>query len=361
MSRPVICLPPRPRIAIPIVAGIGNALLAVPLVRQLGRGVERCHITIIARTAAMAEVFRRLPEVREVRLMRPEALGMALGVRLVPRPDLCLIPFPSNRWQYYMLALASGARQRLLHSYPVGRLAALGCLPATRLPAVRGLHDVVQNLFLLRPLGIEPNLDDAPNFPLLPAERQRVGELLAGAGLPADSRPIVIHAGSANTVLAAAKRWPPDRYAALIEALRRLFPEPVLILEGPDELGVAEAIGRFCGPNRPAVLPLRGPLAEAAAVLERAVLYVGTDSGLAHLAAAVGTPPVTLFAPSDPERVCPFGYRHLVVQPRGRSCAPCFQYPWTACRPKLKCRPPLCIDDVHPDDVLEAVKRARGG
>jgi ADP-heptose:LPS heptosyltransferase len=49
-------------------------------------------------------------------------------------------------------------------------------------------------------------------------------------------------------------------------------------------------------------------------LLERATLYVGSDSGLAHLAAAVGTPPVTLFGPADPDRVSPFGYRDLVVQ-----------------------------------------------
>src|SRR5438105_14215810 len=88
----------------------------------------------------------------------------------------------------------------------------------------------------------------------------------------------------------------------------------VVLVEGPDEEGVASEILRGASVS-PKVVKLTGPLADAAVLLERAALYVGSDSGLAHLAAAVGTPAVTIFAPADPDRVFPFGYRHLVVQP----------------------------------------------
>ena len=108
------------------------------------------------------------------------------------------------------------------------------------------------------------------------------------------------------------------------------------------------------------VLRLTGPLGDAAAVLERAALYVGSASGLAHLAAAVGTPALTLFAPADPNRVCPFGYRHLVVQPP-RDCAPCFLYPWQATRPKMRCREPMCITLIEVDAVMTAVREALNG
>ena len=351
-------LPENPRIVMPIVAGIGNALLAVPLVRQLKRGLPGSHITIIARIAPMAQVFERLPEVDEVRLMKPGSLGMGLSMSRRPRPDVCAIPFPSNRWQYSLLALASGARIRITHSYPVGRFRSLGFLPAIRVPAVRGLHDVVQNLALLRLLGIEPDLTEAPRFLLTDTDRHRAAEMLHSLGITADTRPIIIHAGSARTPIGAAKRWSPEHYGHLIDALTRQFGTNILIFEGPDELGVADEIRRACTTFKPPALLLRGPLAEAAALLERAHLYIGSDSGLAHLAAAVGTPPVTLFAPSDPERSCPCGYRHLVVQPRGRDCAPCLLYPFRSTRPIVQCRPPLCINNIHIDDVLAAINRA---
>src|SRR5262249_54049961 len=83
-------------------------------------------------------------------------------------------------------------------------------------------------------------------------------------------------------------------------------------------------------------------------------IYAGTDSGLAHLAAAVGTRAVTIFAPADPGRVCPFGNRDLVVKP-DKPCSPCFMYPWESTYPKMKCRPPFCIDEVSVEQVMAAV------
>lgn len=356
----MITLPSNPRVVIPIVAGIGNALMTVPLVRQLKRNLPHAHLTIIARLPAMAQVFDRLPEVDQVLVMDKGSLGYArsmLGAAKTRRPDLVILPFPSNRWQYMMLALASRARRRLLHAYPVGYLRALGFLPAHRIPAVRGLHDVAQNLALLRPLGFEPDLTEAPAFPLRPDEQTRAESMLHEIGLNPSDRPIALHPGCARTILAQAKRWPPGSYAALYGHLAGLFGDRIVLLEGPDEAGVGQEIARLAHPHPIKILPLKGSLGEAAAVLQRAELYVGSDSGLAHLAAAVGTPPITLFAPADPDRVCPFSYRHLVLQPPKRPC-PCFLYPWEAPYPKMRCTQAECIQHITVDSVVEKVRQA---
>src|SRR4051794_12867146 len=102
---------PNPTIIIPIVAGIGNALMAGPMVRQLKQGLPGSRIIIIARIQPMGEVFKRMAEVDEVRIMGKGTAGMARSMLDAQelRGDVCLIPFPSNRWQYMMLALASGA------------------------------------------------------------------------------------------------------------------------------------------------------------------------------------------------------------------------------------------------------------
>jgi ADP-heptose:LPS heptosyltransferase len=346
------------RVVIPIVAGIGNALLAVPMVRQLRRNRPETHITILARLPAMGEIFQRLEEVDEVRPLGRGNVGMLRTMLKVRRalPDVFLIPFPSNRWQYMMLALASGAGRRVLHRYPVGYVRALGFVPARRVTAVRGQHDVNQNLMLLRELGIEPQLDERPIFPLNDEDRRRGIELIESTGLSGEARPIAIHPGSAQTVLAQAKRWPPQRYAQLITQLRERFGDRIIVLEGPDEAGVSGEIAAHLPGQALRSVRLCGPLGEAAALLERAEFYVGSDSGLAHLAAAVGTPPVTLFAPADPDRVCPFGHRHLVVQPPV-SCSPCLQYPWQSCRPKVRCRPPMCIEKIEVGTVMDVVAR----
>jgi ADP-heptose:LPS heptosyltransferase len=269
------------------------------------------------------------------------------------KPDAYLVPFPSNRWQYSLLAATSGARRRILHGYPIGRWRALHFLPSTRVPAVRGIHDVEQNLRLLEPLGLAP--DDKPHPPVFRlSDHERAGAMLA---FSKQERWIIVHAGSAQTVLAQAKRWPTEKYRELIRALRNELGERIVVVEGPDEAGMANEIVGDTGAAYP--FKLSGPLGEAAALLERAELYVGTDSGLAHLAAAVGTPAVTIFAPADPDRVCPYGYRHLVVQPPPPCDKPSFLYPWESTYPKLRGGDSeRCIERVTVESVMATVRRA---
>jgi ADP-heptose:LPS heptosyltransferase len=340
---PILNLPhERPlRVVIPMVSGIGNALLAVPMVRQLKRHLPDCQISVIARLRPMADVLGRLPEVSQVLVSGGGLKGhlrcATWGRRL--RPHLYLVPFPSNRWQYSVLAKFSGAPCVAMHAYPVGHWRALHGLVPRLLPAQRGLHDIVQNLRLLTLLGAQPDYGDSPIFEPTEPERLAAQKRLTAAGLSPQERPMIVHAGSGQTVVGRAKRWPTEQYAKLIALLMRERPEPIVLVEGPDERGVAVEIADAavaCGAaQRPAVIALDGPLGEAAALLQRAGLYVGSDSGLAHVAAAVGTRAVTLFAPADPDRVCPYGQRDLVVQPP-RSCAPCLLYPWHSPYPKTR-------------------------
>ncbi len=354
--------PPHPRVVVPIVAGIGNALLAVPLVRELKRGLPDCAITIIARTNAMAEPFRRLSEVAEVMVTGKGIMEIWRDIAWSrkQRPDVYLVPFPSNRWQYSLLALFSGARVRLIHSYPAGYLRAMHFI-GTRVPAERGIHDVQQNLNLLKMLGIEPAPARAPTFVLSEEDHRSASAVLEELGFTGDRKPIIIHAGSGQTIFAQAKRWPPASYALLIAEIQRELGDRVLVIEGPDERGVADEILKSppiaMGGLEPKVLRLTGSLGTAAAILQRAEMYVGSDSGLAHLASSVATPAVTLFAPAEPDRVCPFGNRDLVVQAQ-TSCAPCAQYPWQTTYPKVLCKEPMCITTITIDAVMEKVRRA---
>jgi ADP-heptose:LPS heptosyltransferase len=391
--------PDQLRVVVPMVAGVGNALMALPMVRQIKLNKPRARVTVVALTDAMGEPFRRLGQVDQVLVSGPGVSGISRAVRMIrdQQPDVFLVPFPSNRWQYNMLALGSGANRVIMHGYPIGRFSTMTWASgAERVKAERGVHDVVQNLRLLRSLGIEPDETDRPRFVLNEQDRARATKRLHEIGLGKTDDFIAIHAGSARTVLARAKRWPAQNYAALIDALAAQTNLALVVLEGPDEAGVADEIisassssaaapspdtlGEGGGvaearASRQALIPtlsrstgradkaialrLTGPLGDAAAVLERANLYVGSDSGLAHLAAAVGTRAVTLFAPADPDRVCPFGNRDLVVQPP-RECSPCFMYPWQATKPKMRCREPMCITFIDVEHVMQRVRQALG-
>ncbi|MGC4030509.1 MAG: glycosyltransferase family 9 protein [Tepidisphaeraceae bacterium] len=340
---------------IPVVAGIGNALMAEPMVRQLKAYRPDARVVVLAMIPPMAAVFAGIAGVETVVTGRGlKKLIQSVGTTRKLKPDVYLVPFPSNRWQYNALATASGAKQTILHGYPVGRFSALNFLHGNRVPAEKGLHDVVQNLRLLQPLGITPDYADVPRFNPTPADHAKAEAQLADLGLH-DCPFVVVHAGSAKTILAEAKRWPSEKYAALVERVVKETGKQALIIEGPDEAGIAREILQHCRDlNGIHTLQLKGPLGESAALLARASFYVGTDSGLAHLAAAVGRRAVTLFAPADPDRVCPAGCRDLVIQPPdGRAAS--FLYPWQNTKPKLPPEERGRINTIAVEQVMEKV------
>ncbi len=349
-------------IIIPIVAGIGNALMAVPMVRRLKSILPESSIIVLANNEAMAEIFRRCNEVEDVIIMQKGVVGKIKTVLKMRglKADIFLTPFPSNRWQYSLLASCSGAKRKIMHSYPKGRFRAFSFLPSERFPAQRGLHDVEQNMLLLTKLGIEKSNAfekvEPPSFTVCDQDRKQAQALLEKAGFIEGQNPIIVHAGSAQTNLAEAKRWPAEKYGELIQQLENEFGRRIVLVEGPDEIGVGQSIFKHICSAKPFIIHLRGSLGYAAALFEMADLYVGSDSGLAHLAAAVGTPAVTLFGPADPERVCPFGQRGLVVQAEGKKCAPCNRYPWETPYPQIKCREnTYCIHEISLQAVMEKV------
>jgi ADP-heptose:LPS heptosyltransferase len=203
-------------------------------------------------------------------------------------------------------------------------------------------------------LGIQPVVPDPPRFALTDEDHSQASGVLDQAGIRSEF--VVVHAGSARTVLAEAKRWPEASYAKLVETIRDETGLTVLIVEGPDEVGVADRIvAHIANRSRIVTLPLRGSLGASAAILSKSAFYVGTDSGLAHLAAAVGRRAITLFAPADPDRVCPFANRDLVVQPEGLTDL-AFLYPWESTRPALR---PGRLDDIQRITVEQVMVKIR--
>jgi len=116
------------------------------------------------------------------------------------------------------------------------------------------------------------------------------------------------------------KAWPVENYVQLANALTDLF-SAVILDGGPAETAVTAAVAK--GLQLPYVdLAGKTSLLQAAAVLERASLFVGSDSGLGHVAAAVATPTLTLFSNDTPERVLPWGkHSHWLTSADGAAAS----------------------------------------
>jgi heptosyltransferase-1 len=170
----------------------------------------------------------------------------------------------------------------------------------------RATHIVDRNLELLRPLGITtPNVDFG--LPRPPAEEARADEIVAAADVSANF--VIVNPGAGWS----SKLWPPERFAAVARYLghdRGLT--SLVVWAGPQEKAMADRI--VVASEGYARMAPATSLTELAALLRRARLFVGSDTGPLHLATAVATPCVALFGPMPAERNGPYGAGHVAVQ-----------------------------------------------
>src|SRR5207247_7538000 len=114
------------------------------------------------------------------------------------------------------------------------------------------------------------------------------------------------------------KRWPLESFAAVGDRLQQDEATRVVLIGGRDERPVGKQVMRAMQ-TAPIDLMGQTTLKELIALLRRARLLVTNDSGPMHLAAAVGTPVIALFGPTDLARTGPYGAGHTVL----RTAAPC--------------------------------------
>lgn len=195
-------------------------------------------------------------------------------------------------------------------------------------PPPEAAHIVDQNLALLGPLGIVP--PGAPEFPLpVYAEAQARADAWLEAHHQSGGRLIALLPATRRR----AKYWPAAAYRTLAE---RLLDDPsagVLVLGSPAEMNLLAEVRGALPPARVATAA-PGPIGELVALLRRADLAVGNDTGPLHLAAASGVPALGLFGPTRGARNGPYGpYGAFIQSSTGR------------------------MTDIGVDDVLTAIGR----
>jgi heptosyltransferase-3 len=185
------------------------------------------------------------------------------------------------------------------------------------------------------------------DLPISDAHRVRVDQLFEEIHVP-DSRMLIgVCPGSKQS----AKRWPEERFA---EVGRRLIEEHdahLVVVGGEDERITGERIARSHWPDGSWTnAASRLSVLESAELLRRCRIYIGNDTGAMHLAAAVGTPCLAIFAARCPERSWnPYGDGHIVLR-RRVPCRNCFLSECTVNQLR-------CLTEIKVDDVWSACQR----
>lgn len=354
------------RILVIKLADLGDLLTITPALRALRRGVPDARISALVTPSSCAVLdgsdlvdelipFDKFAFDRKSRA--PGGLSIALDLARTLRgarfDALALFHHLTTRWgrlKYAALALTSAVPIR------AGLDNGHGWFLTHRAPddGFGAMHEVNYWLSVARLLG---GVIERPALELPLREEHRQWARERWTGLATSGRPTaLVHPGSG--AFSTARRWPADRFA---EVARRLHDElglDVTVLAGPSpgEGRLADAIcAQVDGARMVSDVPT--PL-HLAAFLERAALVLGNDSGVIHLAAAVGRPVVAIFGPTNDRAWGPYppdSPLHAVVAEQ-LACRPCIHRGHSFGTP-AGCPARTCLDLIEPEAVMTAARR----
>jgi heptosyltransferase-1 len=295
-----------PRVLIVRLSAVGDCVQTMPLVSAIRSHWPNAHITWVVEKGAAPLIEAHNAVDRAIVLPRQFAKSPSLLFQLrtqLTRQRFDISFDPQGLTKSGLVARLSGAARRIGFARPAAR--EINPWLQTDLVPSRAMHRVDRYLELLRPLGIEQPLVQF-DFSI-PAEAQAMAadfvnrEDLHGGF-------VALNPGAGWD----SKRWPTERYADVARHLAQLGLRSVVTWGGQTERNWAEFI--VSQSRGTAILAPNTSLLELAALLQKARLFVGSDTGPLHLAAALDTPCVALFGASSATACSPYGFGHTTLQ-----------------------------------------------
>ena len=335
-------------------------VFTTPAIHALRRRFPDAHLAYLVEPAA-APVVLHNPHLNDV-IVAPRARGVrgaiadvALGRRLkAARYDVAIDFHGGPRAS--LLTWLSRAPVRI--GYQIVGRSWMYTRRVARPRELRRRHSVENQWDLLATLDIEP-----PERAIDPVEMATdaktaaaVDQRLAGAGIQHGDQIVVVHVSAGNPF----RRWPIEHFMTLVarlvaaDAHRR-----IVVTSGPSEgdaaARVIEGARSTLEPEAAARVVSCGEfsLTELRALLDRAAVFVGGDSGPLHIAATTNVPIVGLYGPTLPERSAPWrsdAYTTESVDAGELPCRPCDQ---RVCAPGDF----RCLTRIQPDQILHACRR----
>jgi heptosyltransferase II len=290
---------------------LGDAVMALPALGAVRRAFAHSTL-VVAAVPSVAPLFAERTPAAPDQILTIDPARETAQLRDARADAVLLLP---NSFRSAWVASRSGVGQRWGYS-AAGRRWLLTRAVRRR----RGTrHQVQYYLELVRGLGVEAP-DARPRVEPRPGTLEQADAVLHAAGLASGRRLVGFAPGAAY---GQAKRWPPDRVAALITQLSRKGAVAVLVgAAGDRETG--RAIESSLPPDASLVnLIGRTTMRQLVGVVARCAAFVSNDSGAMHVAAAVGVPLTAIFGPTDERVTAPASDAPADVILRDVFCRPC--------------------------------------
>jgi ADP-heptose:LPS heptosyltransferase len=307
------------KILVIAMAGIGDTLIATPLIHELRANYPDAVIDALAMWPGSKDLLENNPHVNRVfqknliKCGKLEAMSFLWSLRR-ERYQLSINTHPQSRIHYRIAAWLAGAQVRLSHEYEcfnwLDRLLITGTLPQdyTR-------HSIDNNFDVLPLIGAKQNLPShAMELFLSPSEEGQADDFLVKHKL-FGKKVLGIHVGSGGTKNLLLKRWPLKNYAGLVRQLNKERPDlHVLLFGGPEEAKDHEVVLAQANLELTREAKTRN-LRETAALMKRCSAFLSVDTALMHIAAALKVPnQIVIEAPTLNVTNRPYGNQFTLVK-----------------------------------------------
>ena len=347
--------PPVKKILVISLPGIGDTINCTPVFQPLRRAFPGARVTALVMYKPCGEVLETNPHIDQVILWEflkenpLSSLKFLLKLRR-RRFDLSVMCYPANRIEYNLVSFIIGAKLRLGHQYVHQNMKNLFFLNNRTTLERSDLHNVEENLRLLGLAGVHILKDDkALVLALKETDRTYASRFLKT--LSDDQVLLGMHAWSTTLKNMHRKCWPAENFAALADRLIKNHNCRILLFQGPHDVDTNRRIQEACQSFLSIVEGTT--VRQSAAIMERCDVFITNDAGPMHIAAAVGTPIVAIFGPTDHVWLHPWSKQYALVT-AGLECSPCFYY---SPRPLIcKGGDYACLTDLSVDGVYSAVE-----
>lgn len=328
---------------------VGDAVMTLPAIEAVRRIFPQSRITVLAKPWVLS-VYEGHPAVDDV-IPYERANGFASGITGIKRTvarvrrekfDLAILL--QNAFEAAFVAFMGRIPCRI--GYSTDCRGILLTHPARKNRRILRVHQVEYYLNILRMMGWAAETAD-PHLYVSKEDREKGVKILESHDLTGDDYIVGLSPGA---IYGSAKRWPAERFSEIGDRACERWGARTVVLGTAKEASICEEVCRAMS-NNAINLCAETSLREAMGVIERCDFFVTNDSGLMHIAAALGVPTVAIFGPTDTVTTSPRGLRTRIVT-RNAQCAPCL---------KQECPTDHhCMLSITPDEVWEAMEGLRG-
>ena len=319
---------------------IGDAVMTLPAIAAIRHTFPEARISILVKPW-VADVFRLCPDVDDILLYErpgvhdgPKGLFRLAGELRKRAFDTAILL--QNAIEAAIIAFLAGIPVRA--GYNSDGRGFLLTHAVRRTKEIRRVHQTDYYLEMVKLLGCRPAGRDA--LLTLRSDDERLADAILDEHGLKDAPLLVGMAPGAS--YGPAKKWFPDRFARVADRLFDAFGAQVMLFGSADD---AQSIARVQQIAINPSLSLAGTTAllEAMALIARCRLFISNDSGLMHVAAALGVPTIAVFGSTNPETTSPPGRKNIIIY-KHVACSPCLK---TDCPTDFSCMHLIGVDDVY--------------